>query len=108
MLIRTSHPSGSRRCALGKMLKARPLVCLTDPRKSSVPCRVQLDVLQILWFLANPFVTHGIGEAEWKNNNRSVFFRAAGTNQILWFNTNPAIGGIHCCTHIQRSTKKLT
>ena len=64
MLIRTSHPSGSRQCALGKMLKARPSVCLTDPGKPSVPCRVQWDVLQILWFLANPFVTHGIGEAE--------------------------------------------
>ncbi|MEE8480801.1 MAG: hypothetical protein V3T59_06125 [Desulfobacterales bacterium] len=55
------------------MLKARPLLCLTEPRKSSVPYRVQWDVLQILWFLANPFVTHGIGEAEWKNNNRLLF-----------------------------------
>jgi hypothetical protein len=35
----------------------------SDPRKSSVPCRVQLDVLQILWFLANPFVAHDIGES---------------------------------------------
>jgi len=28
-----------------------------------VPCRVQLDVLQILWLLANPLWTHDIGES---------------------------------------------
>jgi len=40
-------------CTLGGMLKVRPLVH-SDPRKSSVPYRVQLDILQILWLLANP------------------------------------------------------
>ena len=88
------------------MLQARPLVRLTDPRKSSVPCRVQSDVLQILWFLANPFVTHGIGESGLKNNNRSVNFRAAGTNQILWFNTNPFPGSL--LQHTTDLSEKLT
>jgi len=48
VLIRTSHPSGSRRlcfkrntCTSSTMLKTRPLVH-SDPRKSSVPYRVQL------------------------------------------------------------------
>jgi len=75
------------------MLKARPLVRLTDPRKSSVPCRVQSDVLQILWFLTNPFVTHGIGEPEQKTTT-ACYVGAADTNQILWFNTNPITGSL--------------
>ena len=45
---------------------------LYGPRKSSVPCRVQLDVLQILWFLANPFVAHDIGESGYKNDYRLI------------------------------------
>ncbi len=70
LLIRTSHPSGSRqlcfkrnKCTSSAMLKTRPLVH-SDPRKSSVPYRVQLKVSQILWLLARPLWTHGIGESE--------------------------------------------
>jgi len=33
------------------------------PRKSSVPYRVQWDVSQILWLLANPSTAHGIGKS---------------------------------------------
>jgi len=69
ILIRTSHPSGSRRlcfmqnsCAVCTLLKTRPLV-YSDPRKSSVPYRVQLFLSQILWLLTNPLWTHGIGES---------------------------------------------
>ncbi|MBU4068071.1 MAG: hypothetical protein KKH17_07255, partial [Proteobacteria bacterium] len=56
-----THPDQGN-CVLSAMLKTRPLVH-SDPRKSSVPYRVQLDVLQILWLLANPLQTHGIGES---------------------------------------------
>ena len=88
-------------CALCAMLKTRPLVrpACTDPRKSSVPCRVQLDVLQILWFLANPFVAHDIGESGKTNDCRSkqrflYYMGAAATNQVLWINTNPFTGSL--------------
>jgi hypothetical protein len=65
ILIRTSHPSGSRlSLCLKQCFKHSPWSNQSDPRKSSVPCRVQLDVLQILWFLANPFVAHDIGECQ--------------------------------------------
>jgi hypothetical protein len=75
------------------MPKIRPLVRLTDSRKSSVPCRVPSGVLQILWFLANPFVTHGIGETEQKTTT-ACYVGAADTNQVLWFNTNPLNGSL--------------
>jgi len=74
------------------MRKARPLVCLTDPRKSSVPYRVQLDKSQILWLLANPFLAHGIGESGPKTI--AIYLGAADSNQILWFNTNPFNGSL--------------
>jgi hypothetical protein len=52
------------------------------PRKSSVPYRVQLDVLQILWLLASPFLAHGIGESGFKNDYRLIIcVGAADTNQ---------------------------
>jgi hypothetical protein len=44
----TSHPSGLRSCWRERFL-ASTLVRLDGPRKSSVPCRVQM-VFQILWF----------------------------------------------------------
>ncbi len=78
--IRTSHPSGSRRlcfrrdiCAVSTMLKTRPLVH-SDPRKSSVPYRVQLILSQILWLLANPLWTHGIGESGYQNDYRLIMY----------------------------------
>jgi hypothetical protein len=46
------------------MLKAQPLVRKTDPRKSSVPCRIQLIQLHNLWFLASPFVVYDMGGSE--------------------------------------------
>ena len=67
------------------------------PRKSSVPCRVQLDVLQILWFLANPFVAHDIGEPGRKMTtaqNSVDYVGAAATNHISWINTNPIAGSL--------------
>ena len=64
LLIRTSHPSGSRISLCFKHgLKHSPWSNQSDPRKSSVPCRVQLDISQILWFLANPFKAHDIGKS---------------------------------------------
>ena len=65
IMIRTSHSPRRRlyepeahqvqgNCVLCTMLKTRPLVH-SDPRKSSVPYRVQLFLSQILWLLANPF-----------------------------------------------------
>ena len=78
ILIRTSHPSGSRQlcfrrdiCAESTMLKTRPLVH-SDPRKSSVPYRVQLILSQILWLLANPLWTHGMGESGSKQLSATV------------------------------------
>jgi len=53
------------------MLKMRPLV-YSDPRKSSVPYRVQLFLSQILWLLANPLWTHGIGESRSKQRFAAV------------------------------------
>jgi len=52
-----------------------------------------LDIFQILWFLANPFVTHGIGEPEQKTTT-ACYVSAADTNQILWLNTNPFTGSL--------------
>jgi len=72
-------------------VKTRPLVLL-DPRKLSVPYRVQLDGLQILWLLANPLRTHGIGESGSKKITGWLLMGAAGTNQIWWFDTNPFTG----------------
>jgi len=72
-------------------VKTRPLVLL-DPRKSSVPYRVQLDGLQILWLLANPLWTHGIGESGSKTITGWLLMGAAGTNQIWWLDTNPFTG----------------
>jgi len=80
ILIRTSHPSGSRQlcfrrdiCAESTMLKTRPLVH-SDPRKSSVPYRVQLILSQILWLLANTLLTHGIGESGFQNVYRLIMY----------------------------------
>ena len=63
------------------MLKAQPLV-RSDPGKSSVPYRVQLDVLQILWLLANPLQTHGIGESG-LNSKSCLLVGAVDTNQVF-------------------------
>jgi hypothetical protein len=46
-------------------------VRVCGPRKSSVPCRVQLVVSQILWFLANPCVVHGMGGGIIKHHHRA-------------------------------------
>jgi len=90
--IRISHPSGSRRLCFKPIgIKTRPLVLL-DPRRSSVPCRVQLDGVQILWLLANPLRTHDIGESRSKTITSWLWIGAAGTNHIFWFNTNPSTG----------------
>jgi len=51
-----------------------------DPRKSSVPCRVQLDGLQILWLLANPLWTHDIGESRSKTITGWLSLAAASAN----------------------------
>jgi len=58
-----------------------------------------LDVLQILWFLANPFVAHDIGESGRKNDYRPrqrllSYVGAAATNQTLWIGTNPTSGSL--------------
>jgi len=56
-----------------------------------------LDVLQILWFLANPFVAHDMGGPRCKNNHRLAdvsYVGAAVTNQTLWINTNPLSGSL--------------
>jgi hypothetical protein len=56
-----------------------------------------LDVLQILWFLASPFVAHDIGGSRCKNNHRLIdvsYVSAADTNQVLWINTNPIAGSL--------------
>jgi len=52
-----------------------------------VPYRVQLDGLQILWLLANPLWTHGIGESGSKTFTGWLLMGAAATNQIWWFDT---------------------
>ena len=89
ILIRTSHPSGSRRlcfmqniCAVYTMLKTRPLVHW-DPRKSSVPYRVQLFLSQILWLLANPLWTHGIGESRSKQRFPAVGGRCSYQSNLV-------------------------
>ena len=66
---------------------------ISDPRNSSVPYRVQLVLSQILWLLANPLWTHGIGESRCKNAFR-LLVGVSVTNQILWFYTNPFIGSL--------------
>jgi hypothetical protein len=56
-----------------------------------------LDVLQILWFLANPFVAHDIGgSVEEMTIARGIvcYVGAADTNQVLWINTNPIAGSL--------------
>ena len=87
--IRTSHPSGSRRlcfkrniCTSSTMLKTRPLVH-SDPRKSSVPYRVQLILSQILWLLANPLWTHGIGESGSKQRSSAVGGRGSYQSSLV-------------------------
>jgi hypothetical protein len=51
-----------------------------------------LDGLQILWFLANPLWTHGIGESESKITTGWVWMGAAGANHVWWLNANPFVG----------------
>jgi len=74
------------------MLKTRPLV-YSDPRKSSVPYHVQLFLSQILWLLANPLWTHGIGESGCQKHCR-LLVGVAVTNQTLWFYANPIAGSL--------------
>jgi hypothetical protein len=73
---------------------------LYGPRKSSVPCRVQLDVLQILWFLANPFVAHDIGESGRKNDYRprQRFLCRCSSYQSNLVDSIPTPIPAHCCT----------
>jgi hypothetical protein len=58
-----------------------------------VPYRVQLILSQILWLLANPLWTHGIGESGSKCNYR-LLAGALATNQTLWLYTNPIAGSL--------------
>jgi len=53
-----------------------------------------LDGLQILWFLANPLWTHGIGESRSKTITDWLLMGAADTNHIWWLNTNPISGSL--------------
>ena len=73
---------------------------LFGPRKSSVPCRVQLDVLQILWFLANPFVAHDIGESVRKNDYRprQCLLYGCSRYQSGLVDSIPTPMPAHCCT----------
>jgi len=57
-----------------------------------VPYRVQLDGLQILWLLANPLRTHGIGESGYKTITGELLMGAADTIHIWWLDTNPSTG----------------
>jgi len=54
-----------------------------------VPYRVQLDGLQILWLLANPLWTHGIGESGSKTITGWLLMGATAANHIWWLNINP-------------------
>ena len=67
------------------------------PRKSSVPYRVHLDVLQILWLLANPFLAHGIGESGLKNDFPLVMWVQQIPIRSGGFIPTPLMD--HCCTH---------
>ena len=73
---------------------------LYGPRKSSVPCRVQLDVLQILWFLANPFVAHDIGESGRKNDYRprQCLLCGCSSYQSSLVDSIPTPMPVNCCT----------
>jgi hypothetical protein len=51
-----------------------------------------LDGLQILWLLANPLWTHGIGESGSKTITGWLLMGAAGSNQLWWLNTNSFFG----------------
>ena len=102
VLIRTSHPSGSRRlcfkpntCTSSTMHKTRPLVH-SDPRKSSVPYRVQLFLSQILWLLANPLWTHGMGESGSKQCSAAVGGCGSYQSNLVVFIPTPL--PVHCCT----------
>jgi hypothetical protein len=57
-----------------------------------VPYRVQLDGLQILWLLANPLRTHGIGESGSKTITGWLLMGAAAANLIWWVNTRVFTG----------------
>jgi len=48
-----------------------------------------LDVLQILWLLANPLWTHDIGESGSKTFTGWLLMGAADANHIWWRNINP-------------------
>jgi len=48
-----------------------------------------LDVLQILWLLANPLWTHDIGESGSKTFTGWLLMGAADANHIWWLNINP-------------------
>jgi len=53
-----------------------------------------LDGLQILWLLANPLWTHGIGESRSKTLTVWLLVGAAAANHIYWFITNPYTGSL--------------
>jgi hypothetical protein len=55
-----------------------------------MPCSI--GWLQILWLLANPLWTHGIGESGSKTITGWLLMGAADANQIWWLNTNPNTG----------------
>jgi hypothetical protein len=57
-----------------------------------VPYRVQLDGLQILWLLANPLWTHGIGESGSKTSTSWLLMGAVDANLIWWVNTKAFTG----------------
>jgi hypothetical protein len=60
LVARISHPSGSRHLL---SISRLPLV-LSDPRKSSEPCRFQLYRCRPYGFESNPLVVIGIGGAQ--------------------------------------------
>jgi hypothetical protein len=53
-----------------------------------------LDGLQILWLLANPLWTHGIGESGSKTITGWLLMGAAAANHIWWFKANPDSGSL--------------
>lgn len=95
------------------MPKARPLsapLIRTQKIVGAIPCPIGCVTNLMVFNQSRLWRDSRHRRIRSKNNYRLTDVRyvgAADTNQVLWLNTNPAIGGIHCRTATE-SMKKLT
>ena len=71
----------------------------STPRKPSVPCRLQLFYLQILWLYGQPFVAHDMGETVYQTYPYG-YMLSCGSFPIRSYGLLQTPLMVHCRNHL--------